>query len=214
MNRDDIAGMRRSYTLAGFSEQDAHTSPFIQFRLWFEEAKAAQILEPNAMTLATMGANATPEARIVLLKDMDERGFVFYTNYESAKAQAMAANPRVSLLFFWGELERQVRITGSIEKVSREESDAYFQLRPRESRIGAWVSKQSSVIESRAALEQRFAELTREFEGKDIPLPPFWGGYRVQPETIEFWQGRVGRLHDRLLYEHKGATWVISRLSP
>jgi pyridoxamine 5'-phosphate oxidase len=161
-----------------------------------------------------MGANATPEARIVLLKDMDERGFVFYTNYESAKAQAMAATPRVSLLFFWGELERQVRITGSIEKVSREESDAYFQLRPRESRIGAWVSKQSSVIESRAALEQRFAELTREFEGKDIPLPPFWGGYRVQPETIEFWQGRVGRLHDRLLYERKGAKWAISRLSP
>lgn len=214
MNRDDIAGMRRSYTLAGFSERDAHASPFVQFRLWFEEAKAAQILEPNAMTLATVSPSGTPEARIVLLKDMDERGFVFYTNYESAKAESIAANPRVALLFFWGELERQVRITGSIEKVSREESDAYFQMRPRESRIGAWASKQSSVIESREALEKRFAELTADFEGKEIPLPPFWGGYRVVAESLEFWQGRVGRLHDRVRYQRTASGWKIARLSP
>lgn len=214
MNRDDIAGMRRSYTLAGFSERDAHASPFVQFRLWFEEAKSANILEPNAMTLATTSADGTPEARIVLLKEMDERGFVFYTNYESTKAQSIAANPSVALLFFWGELERQVRITGKVEKVSREESDAYFQMRPRESRIGAWASKQSSILESREKLEERFAQLTEEFEGKDIPLPPFWGGYRVIPETLEFWQGRIGRLHDRVVYQRSDTVWSVVRLSP
>lgn len=216
MNREDIAGMRRSYTLAGLSEYGIHSNPFVQFRLWFEEAKLAQILEPNAMTLATVSPNGEPQARIVLLKDVDERGFVFYTNYDSAKGRAIAANPRVSLLFFWGELERQVRIVGTAGQVSREESGAYFQTRPRESRIGAWASAQSSRIGSREELERHFDDLTRQYEGAEIPLPPFWGGYRVQPTTIEFWQGRVGRLHDRLLFERSPGSeqWTLTRLSP
>ncbi len=214
MNSTDIAGMRRSYTLAGLSEAHAHANPFIQFRLWFEEAKAAQILEPNAMTLASVGEDGAPEARIVLLKDMDERGFVFYTNYNSKKGRDIAANPRVSLLFFWGELERQVRISGTAGQISREESNEYFQTRPRESRIGAWVSEQSSRIESREMLERRFQEYSEQYEGREIPIPPFWGGYRVQPTAMEFWQGRVGRLHDRLLYKRLGEQWTLSRLSP
>ncbi len=219
MNRDDIAGMRRSYTLAGLTESTMHQNPFIQFRLWFEEAKAAQILEPNAMTLSTVSPEGQPQGRIVLLKDFDERGFVFFTNYESTKGKAIAANPRVCLLFFWGDLERQVKIIGTATKISQEESNEYFQSRPRESRIGAWTSEQSSVIAGREVLEERFQALTQEYEGKDIPIPPHWGGYRVEPSAIEFWQGRVGRLHDRIVYERQSSTtnggaWSLVRLSP
>lgn len=207
--------MRRNYTRGGLVEEHAHANPFIQFRLWFEEAKAAQILEPNAMTLATVDSAGRPEARIVLLKDIDESGFVFYTNYTSAKGRALELNPNVCLLFFWSEMERQVRISGIARKVSREESEEYFQSRPRESRIGAWVSQQSAVIASRSVLEERYQQLVAEYEGKDIPLPPYWGGYRVEPYAIEFWQGRPSRLHDRLLYQrtHDG-TWNRVRLSP
>lgn len=218
MNRDDIAGMRRSYTLAGLSERDVLPNPFAQFSQWFEEARSGGILEPNAMTLATSMPDGTPggipSARIVLLKDVDERGFVFYTNYESAKGQAIAANPRVSLSFFWGEMERQVRIAGTAEKVSREESEAYFRSRPLESRLGAWASRQSDIIQGREVLEERFRALEQEYENKDIPLPPFWGGYRVVPHEMEFWQGRVGRLHDRIVYTFVSTEWQISRRSP
>lgn len=226
MNSNEIAAMRRNYTLAGLTEQNTHANPFIQFRLWFEEAKAAQILEPNAMTLSTVSPEGQPEARIVLLKDFDERGFVFFTNYDSSKGRAIAGNPRVCLLFFWGELERQVRINGFAAKISREESDEYFQSRPRESRIGAWTSNQSAVISGRGILEERFETLSTEYAGKDVPIPPYWGGYRVEPKTIEFWQGRESRLHDRLLYERRTDAnrtdgnevnthgWSLVRLSP
>jgi pyridoxamine 5'-phosphate oxidase len=218
MNRDDIAQMRRSYTLAGLSEATVNVSPFAQFDAWFQEARAIGTIEANAMTLSTASPDGMPSARIVLLKDVDERGFVFYTNYESAKGAAIAANPRVSLSFFWGELERQVRISGMTEKISRDESEAYFRSRPVESQLGAWASEQSSVIASRDILEERFRALEQEYNGKDIPLPPFWGGYRVAPNTIEFWQGRVGRLHDRILYtKHQtenGVEWTLARLSP
>jgi pyridoxamine 5'-phosphate oxidase len=215
MNNEELAAMRRNYTRAGLTEQDAHANPFVQFRLWFAEAKSAQILEPNAMTLATANASGEPSARVVLLKELDEQGFVFYTNYQSDKAQDIAANARVSLNFFWGELERQVRVQGAATKVSREESEAYFQTRPRESQIGAWASQQSSVVASREDLARRFQELSAEFEGRDIPCPPFWGGYRVKPSAIEFWQGRPGRLHDRLLYTcADDGFWRVERLSP
>lgn len=215
MNNKELAAMRRNYTRAGLTEQDAHANPFVQFRLWFAEAKSAQILEPNAMTLATANASGEPSARVVLLKELDEQGFVFYTNYQSDKAQDIAANARVSLNFFWGELERQVRVQGAATKVSREESEAYFQTRPRESQIGAWASQQSSVVASREDLARRFQELSAEFEGRDIPCPPFWGGYRVKPSAIEFWQGRPGRLHDRLLYTcADDGFWRVERLSP
>ena len=215
MNNEELAAMRRNYTRAGLTEQDAHANPFVQFRLWFAEAKSAQILEPNAMTLATANASGEPSARVVLLKELDEQGFVFYTNYQSAKAQDIRANARVSLNFFWGELERQVRIRGAATKLSREESEAYFHTRPRESQIGAWASQQSSVVDSREDLERRFQELSVEFEGRDVLCPPFWGGYRVKPSAIEFWQGRSGRLHDRLLYTRsEDGFWRIERLSP
>jgi pyridoxamine 5'-phosphate oxidase len=214
MNRDDIAQMRRSYTLAGLSEENVHPNPFVQFDVWFQEARGLGTMEANAMTLSTASPDGKPSARIVLLKDVDERGFVFYTNYESAKGTAIQANPRVCLNFFWGELERQVRIYGVAEKISRDESEAYFRSRPKESQLGAWASQQSNVITGREVLEERFRALEQEYNGKEIPLPPFWGGYRVAPSEIEFWQGRVGRLHDRIVYANNGAKWMLSRLSP
>jgi pyridoxamine 5'-phosphate oxidase len=214
MNRDDIAQMRRSYTLAGLSEENVHPNPFVQFDVWFQEARGLGTMEANAMTLSTASPDGKPSARIVLLKDVDERGFVFYTNYESAKGTAIQANPRVCLNFFWGELERQVRIYGVAEKISRDESETYFRSRPKESQLGAWASQQSNVITGREVLEERFRALEQEYNGKEIPLPPFWGGYRVAPSEIEFWQGRVGRLHDRIVYANNGAKWMLSRLSP
>ncbi len=209
-----IADLRREYASRALSEDQADADPIRQFTTWFDEAVSAQLLDVNAMTLATVSPTGDPAARIVLLKGFDEHGFVFFTNYESAKGRELAARPRACLLFFWVELERQVRITGSVTQVSTAESDEYFHSRPFESQIGAWASAQSTPVANRALLETRFAELSAQYAGKAVPLPPFWGGYRVRPELVEFWQGRQSRLHDRLLYTRDGANWSRSRLAP
>lgn len=209
-----ITHLREEYTLRALNEADVDPSPFTQFQIWLDEAIAAQLPEPNAMALATASSDGTPSARMVLLRGFDERGFVFFTNYTSRKAEELERTPRAALVFYWAELQRQVRIEGTVARVSAEESDAYFQSRPRGSQIGAWASHQSSVIADRTVLDQRVAELAASYEGREIPRPSFWGGYRVAPSAIEFWQGRASRLHDRLRYRHHNATWVIERLSP
>lgn len=197
-----------------FNEKDADPNPFKQFEEWFKQAEVAIPILPNAMTLATTSAIGVPSARVVLLKDFDEQGFVFYTNYESPKGKDLDQNAVASLCFYWAELGRQVRITGTVSRTSREESDDYFHTRPVDSQLGAWASNQSEVISSRDALEARMAELVRKYEGKQIPLPPYWGGYRVAPSVIEFWQSRPSRLHDRLRYTRQEREWVIERLAP
>jgi pyridoxamine 5'-phosphate oxidase len=210
-----VANLRKEYTFHGLSETEAHDNPFEQFKIWFEQALAAQLPEPNAMTIATATPDGKPSARMVLLKDYDERGFVFYTNYESHKGRQLGENPWGALAFWWVQLERQVRIEGRVEKVSEAESDAYFHSRPIESQLGAWASHQSQAIESREVLEQRLQQLKQEYENKEIPRPPHWGGFRVIPTEIEFWQGRPSRLHDRLLYRRgDDGSWRIQRLSP
>lgn len=187
----------------------------MQFRLWFEEVVATGLPEPEAMTLATATVDGRPSARMVLLKHVDPRGFVFYTNYEGRKAHELLDNPRAALVFFWQPVRRQVRIEGDVSMVSAEESDAYFSSRGRGSQLGAWASRQSSVIASRAALDRNLTDVERRFEDRDVPRPPYWGGFRVTPHTIEFWQGRVNRLHDRLVYRRtSGDQWVRERLSP
>ena len=215
MAMPSLADLRRDYSLAGLDEADADLNPFRQFQAWLEVAISAGVTEPNAMTLATVHPETLqPSARVVLLKALDDRGFVFYTNYASHKASELSLNQKVALVFLWADLERQVRIEGTTEKVSREESDVYFHQRPRKSQLAAWASTQSTPLVSREQLELLYNARDREFEGKDVPLPPFWGGYRVIPHRIEFWQGRRNRLHDRLVYTRNGDEWTRSRIAP
>ncbi len=210
-----IADLRQEYTLQGLNEAEADPHPLVQFQHWFNQALEAKLNEPNAMTLATATRSGLPSARVVLLKGLDERGFVFYTNYDSRKGQELTENPHACLVFFWADLERQVRIEGTVAKISGVESDAYFQSRPVGSRLGAWASEQSQVVASRSVLEQRLAELKAQYLDQDIPRPPHWGGFRVTPQCIEFWQGRPNRLHDRLFYQLlNDGTWQRDRLSP
>lgn len=210
-----IADIRKEYRLETLDESQVSSDPIEQFGFWWNEALKSEIDEVNAMTLATANADAVPAARIVLLKGFDRKGFVFFTNYESNKAADLDMNPRASLVFFWKELERQIRISGTVEKVSEAESDHYFSSRPKGSRIGAWASPQSSVISSRDIIEEKVAALQQSFEGKDIPRPLHWGGYRVIPIQIEFWQGRSSRLHDRIQYTlQDNGSWKIVRLAP
>jgi pyridoxamine 5'-phosphate oxidase len=209
----DLAQVRSEYALKTLDEREVDRDPMKQFGVWMVEAIHAQAPEPTAMTLATADAKGRPSSRIVLLKGVDPRGFVFFTNYESRKGRDLAANPQASLTFLWKELERQVRIEGAVERVTAAESGAYYATRPLGSRIGAWASPQSEVIEGRAWLEKRWEELGKQ-HGENPPLPPQWGGYRVIPDYLEFWQGRRSRLHDRIAYTRAGAQWKIARLAP
>ena len=233
-----IADLRKEYNLAGLRREDLDADPIKQFRRWFDDAANARAggrvrkffiklyksvlqisgtepMEVNAMTLATADKSGRPSARVVLLKGVDERGFIFFTNYDSRKGRELAENPNAALVFYWADLERQVCVTGEVKKISREESEVYFKSRPRGSRIGAWVSRQSEIIADRAALDQRWKEFDAKYPGEDIPMPPYWGGYVLSPQTIEFWQGRPSRLHDRFCYsEQANGTWRIERLSP
>jgi len=206
--------MRREYVREALAEADVDADPVVQFGRWFEQAEQAGLLEPHAMTLATATPDGRPSARMVLLRGFDERGFCFYTNYESRKAAELAANPRAALVFWWDKLERQVRIEGTVERTSRAESEAYFASRPPGSQLSAAVSPQSRVIGDRAALERRVADLATAVPDGHVPLPDFWGGYRLAHEVVEFWQGRPNRLHDRLRYRRVGDTWRIERLAP
>ena len=209
-----ISGIRREYALQGFDESQADPNPFRQFDRWFDDVMKSGVSEPNAMSLATVDADGRPSNRMILLKGFDERGFVFYTNYESRKGRALEHEPRVAACFWWPDLERQVRIEGDVERVTLEESDAYFESRPRESQIGACVSNQSSVVASRGELEIELGKFIAKHIDRSIPRPDFWGGFRIRPRVIEFWQGRPHRLHDRLRYTKGGDTWKIERLAP
>ena len=209
-----IADIRKEYSLKTLNEADVFADPMQQFEKWWQEAIESKIEEVNAMTLATATAEGKPSARIVLLKGIDRNGFIFFSNYHSHKGNQIEENPFVSLVFFWKELERQIRVEGSVSKVTAEESDAYFGSRPEGSRIGAWASPQSRVIASREVIEENVTELEKSFANKEIDRPPHWGGYIVIPNLLEFWQGRNSRLHDRIQYTYKDAAWKIERLAP
>jgi pyridoxamine 5'-phosphate oxidase len=212
---DDVSGVRRDYTRATLDERDVASDPIAQFRVWLAEAIAADPLDPTTMTLATVDAAGQPSARIVLLKGCDERGFVFFTNYDSRKARELAANPRAALVFYWPALDRQVRVEGTVGKTSRDETAAYFATRPLAARLSAWASRQSAPIAGREPLERAAAAQAAHFAGGDVPAPDFWGGYRLQPDAVELWQGRANRLHDRLLYRRaEGGSWTVERLQP
>jgi pyridoxamine 5'-phosphate oxidase len=208
-----LQNMREQYDSGILTEGDLFADPIKQFEKWFKEALEGGVSEPNAMDLCTV-SNNRPSSRIVLLKGVDERGFVFYTNYDSRKGAEMESNPWISLNFFWQLLSRQVRIEGKIEKLSPEESDEYFKTRPRESQLGAWASSQSSILKSRTDLENELERYTQTYQNLEVPRPPHWGGYLVRPTRIEFWQGRISRLHDRFLYEHHHEGWMVFRLAP
>lgn len=208
-----LSGMRRDYKKGNFNENLAADNPFRQFEIWFQDVLDAKILEPTAMTVATCSKDAKPSLRVVLLKKADDKGFVFYSNYESHKGKELEENPNAAILFHWDFLERQIRIEGKVEKVSKEESEEYYKSRPYESRIGAWASKQSQVLSSRMSLMKDVALLMAKYP-KEVPLPPFWGGYRLIPDYFEFWQGRESRLHDRICYKLKNNSWTKYRIYP
>lgn len=210
----DLSKLRNEYARSGLHESDLAPDPIEQFQTWLSDAFDANLVEPSAMTLATATPDGRPSARIVLLRGFDERGFVFYTNYEGRKGGELSSNPRAALVFYWGALERQARIEGHVSKLPAPESDAYFESRPRGSRIGAWASEQSEALDRRESLEERVRELEEEYPGEEVPRPPFWGGFRVRHERVEFWQGRESRLHDRLVYARDGGGWKIVRLQP
>ncbi len=210
-----IADLRKDYLKGSLDEKDLNANPFKQFETWFQDARDAGIDEPNAMTLATATKDGKPSARVVLLKGFDERGFVFFTNYESRKGRELSENPNAALCFHWQKLERQVNIVGSVEKISTQDSEAYFNSRPLASRYGAWASRQSEPLESKTALLARVAELALKYPIGNVPLPPFWGGFRVVPDELQFWQGQPSRLHDRFRYlKQTNGVWKIDRLSP
>ena len=214
MDTKHLANIRRDYSREELSEEHVARDPFSQFAVWMNEAISAQLPEPTAMCLSTADAAGRPSSRMVLLKGFDQSGFVFYTNYNSQKGRELAENPNAALNFFWPELERQVRISGSVSKVSPEESDEYFKTRPFTSRVGAWASNQSEKLESKMALAAEAAKLALKYATGNVPRPPHWGGYRLVPDQIEFWQGRPSRLHDRIVYDLVEGAWKISRLSP
>jgi len=209
----ELADLRKDYKLASLDEADVDPSPFAQFEKWFKDATSVAVLEPNAMTLATVNGAGKPSARIVLIKDFDQRGATFFTNYVSRKGEDLRANPNAALVFFWPELERQIRIEGRVERVDAAESDAYYAIRPLASQIGAWASPQSRVIASREELASRVATFSEQY-GEAPVRPPHWGGYRLVPDLFEFWQGRASRLHDRIVYRLSGTVWRTERLAP
>ncbi|HPS66017.1 MAG TPA: pyridoxamine 5'-phosphate oxidase [Ignavibacteria bacterium] len=214
MIHKELENIRRNYKLKSLDTKDVDLNPFVQFNIWFEEMLKSNLIEPTAVILATASKQGKPSARTLLLKSYDETGFVYYSNYESTKGKELAENNQASLLFYWPELERQIRIEGKVEKVSQKESEKYFKTRPFKSKVGAWASNQSTIINSRLTIVKKFLYYLAKFHSKDIPLPPYWGGYRLVPEYFEFWQGRANRLHDRVIYQKSNDTWKIDRLSP